>query len=175
MVNSKSWSKKITFGQNYGKTRNHSKATEYLPWYFSSIGRHKIIGSFGCFEKASFWCVLHTFGYYLSNKAWICLEILFLNLNLTVLLMKTVCVPPGILYSAFGRAFAQCACHGLPVLLQGRMKPSREVALKGELHSNFFTVELCVSMPDKLTLHNALLQFHYPIVHNISVKVLIWP
>ena len=43
--------------------------------------------------------------------------------------MKTVCVPPGILYSAFGRARA----HGLPVLLQGRMKPSREVALKPEV------------------------------------------
>ena len=47
--------------------------------------------------------------------------------------------------------------------------------LKGEFHSKIFTAELCVSMPDKLTLHNAFLRFHYPIAHNIAVKVLIWP
>ena len=47
--------------------------------------------------------------------------------------------------------------------------------LKGEFHSNFFTAELCLSMSDKLTLHNALFQFHYPIFHNLALKVLIWP
>ena len=47
--------------------------------------------------------------------------------------------------------------------------------LKGEFHSNFFTAELCLSMSDKSTLHNALLQFHYPIFHNLALKVLIWP
>ena len=53
------------------------------------------------------------------------------NKNTNDALVTQVCVPLGILHSAFGRACAR----GLPVLLQGRRKPSESSRRIGSVSS----------------------------------------